>query len=68
MLPQSLRSLLAQDYAGPVTIVLVDDQSEDGTADVARASPSPLDARSWCCEVSHYRRAGPGRSGPCSKV
>jgi len=36
MLPQSLGSLLAQDYAPPITIILVDDQSEDGTSDVAR--------------------------------
>lgn len=36
MLPRSLASLLAQDYQGPFTIVIVDDQSNDGTADVAR--------------------------------
>jgi hopene-associated glycosyltransferase HpnB len=42
----SLRSLLAQDYAGPVRVFLVDDGSTDGTADVARslcgAAPAPL--------------------------
>jgi hopene-associated glycosyltransferase HpnB len=37
MLPQSLRSLLAQDYARPVTVILVDDQSEDDTSGVARS-------------------------------
>src|ERR1700680_4658148 len=37
MLQRSLRSLLAQDYARPVTVILVDDQSEDDTADVARS-------------------------------
>src|SRR5262249_15924590 len=36
MLPRSLASLLAQDYLGPLSIVVVDDQSDDGTADVAR--------------------------------
>ena len=36
MLPRSLASLLAQDYRGPLAIVVVDDQSEDDTADVAR--------------------------------
>jgi hopene-associated glycosyltransferase HpnB len=36
VLPRSLRSLLAQDYAPPLTVILVDDQSEDGTAEVAR--------------------------------
>jgi hopene-associated glycosyltransferase HpnB len=36
VLPRSLRSLLAQDYAPPLTVILVDDQSEDDTAEVAR--------------------------------
>ncbi len=33
---RSVGSLLAQDYRGPWTVVLVDDDSSDGTADVAR--------------------------------
>ncbi|WP_045835301.1 glycosyltransferase [Hyphomicrobium sp. 99] len=37
MLPLSLTSLAAQDYPGEFSIVLVDDQSTDGTADIARA-------------------------------
>ncbi len=36
MLPASLASLLAQDYPGQFFIVVVDDESEDGTADTAR--------------------------------
>lgn len=36
VLPWSLASLAAQDYPGEFSIVLVDDQSTDGTADVAR--------------------------------
>jgi hopene-associated glycosyltransferase HpnB len=36
MLPRSLASLLAQDYRGPFAIVVVDDQSDDGTAEAAR--------------------------------
>ncbi|CAL9369416.1 hypothetical protein SUDANB120_00832 [Streptomyces sp. enrichment culture] len=36
VLPLSLPSLLAQDYPGEARIVLVDDGSTDGTADVAR--------------------------------
>ncbi|MEV6162726.1 glycosyltransferase [Streptomyces sp. NPDC052052] len=42
MLPVSLPSLLAQDYPGPAEVFVVDDCSEDGTGDVARA----LSARS----------------------
>ena len=34
---ESLGSLLRQDYPGPLTIILVDDQSRDGTAQAARA-------------------------------
>ncbi len=33
---ETIGSLLRQDYAGELSIVLVDDQSTDGTADVAR--------------------------------
>jgi hopene-associated glycosyltransferase HpnB len=35
MLPRSLSSLLAQDYTPPLTVIVVDDQSEDGTFAVA---------------------------------
>jgi len=34
---QSIGSLLSQDYPGAYRIILVDDQSTDGTADIARA-------------------------------
>lgn len=33
----SLRSLLAQDYAGPLRVILADDGSTDGTVAIARA-------------------------------
>ncbi|GBF78888.1 glycosyltransferase [Aphanothece sacrum] len=36
VLPISLKSLLTQDYPGEFTIILVDDQSNDGTGEVAR--------------------------------
>ncbi len=35
VIDKSLASLLNQDYPGPLSIILVDDHSEDGTADVA---------------------------------
>ena len=37
-------SLLRQDYAGRFSILLVDDESEDGTADIARAAAISCDA------------------------
>ena len=37
LLPQTLPSLLGQDYPGHAWIVLVDDQSTDGTATLARS-------------------------------
>ena len=37
VLPETLPTLLAQDYPGHLTIVVVDDDSEDGTADAARS-------------------------------
>jgi hopene-associated glycosyltransferase HpnB len=33
---KSIGSLLGQDYPGPWTVILVDDDSSDGTADIAR--------------------------------
>jgi hopene-associated glycosyltransferase HpnB len=36
-----LRSLLAQTYDGPFRIVLVDDGSQDGTAEIAAGFPDP---------------------------
>ena len=42
MLPQTLPHLLAQDYPGPLVVVVVDDRSQDGTAAVARATAACL--------------------------
>jgi hopene-associated glycosyltransferase HpnB len=38
---RSLASLLAQDYPGDFRVILVDDQSDDGTGDLARALRDP---------------------------
>lgn len=40
VIARSIGSLLAQDYPGTLQIVLVDDQSGDGTGDIARALDS----------------------------
>jgi hopene-associated glycosyltransferase HpnB len=44
VLPASLPSLLTQDYPGRLTAVLIDDQSEDGTAATARSTADALGA------------------------
>jgi hopene-associated glycosyltransferase HpnB len=41
---QTVESLLRQDYAGTLTVILVDDDSDDGTADIARRSAAELNA------------------------
>ena len=41
----AVQSLLRQEYAGYFSIVLVDDHSEDGTAEVARATATHLGQR-----------------------
>ena len=43
---QVLSSLLKQNYAGELSIVLVDDHSEDATAQIARQAVSELNAES----------------------
>jgi len=40
VIQQSISSLLAQDYAGKLRVILVDDQSDDGTGDLARVLQS----------------------------
>ncbi len=46
LLPITLRSLLTQDYPGSFCTLLVDDQSTDGTATVARQAAEGLDKSS----------------------
>lgn len=41
LIEATLRALLAQDYAGPFRVILVDDNSADGTGDIARAIGNP---------------------------
>ena len=37
VIARSIGSILGQDYAGDLRVILVDDQSEDGTGSIARA-------------------------------
>lgn len=41
---EAVRSLLRQDYPGKLRIILVDDQSADGTAEIVRATAAALGA------------------------
>jgi hopene-associated glycosyltransferase HpnB len=41
VIQRSIASLLAQDYPGDFRVILVDDQSDDGTGDLARALNDP---------------------------
>jgi hopene-associated glycosyltransferase HpnB len=43
VIARSVGSLLTQDYPGDFHLILIDDQSDDGTADVARAAAAELD-------------------------
>src|SRR5690606_6603885 len=42
---RSIKSLLSQDYAGTFRVVVVDDGSDDGTADAAMAAASDAGVR-----------------------
>ena len=46
LLPVTLRSLLMQDYPGSFSVILVDDQSTDGTASVAQQIAQDSNKRS----------------------
>jgi hopene-associated glycosyltransferase HpnB len=46
MLPQSLQSLLTQTYPGRFQVMVVDDQSTDGTANIARQTAQACQAES----------------------
>ncbi len=68
---ETIGSLLRQDYAGAFTIILVDDDSNDGTADIARrtaaglnASRAPADHR----RTGRCRAAGPASCGRSNRA
>ena len=43
-MPRASRACSTQDYPKPLSVILTDDQSEDGTAEVARATAAALGA------------------------
>ncbi|MEI9988261.1 MAG: glycosyltransferase [Aliidongia sp.] len=57
-----MTSLLSQRYAGPLEIVLVDDHSSDGTADIARQAAQACNADSRLTIIS-ARDLPPGWTG-----
>ena len=45
---ESIGSLLRQDYPGAWTVILVDDDSSDGTADIAAGAAAAERRRTGC--------------------
>lgn len=58
----SVGSLLRQDYPGPFTVILVDDDSSDGTAEVARRSAAAC-GHPGRLRVIESRSLAPGWTG-----
>jgi hopene-associated glycosyltransferase HpnB len=59
---ESVGSLLRQDYAGPFSVVVVDDQSKDDTSGAARAA-ARLAGREEALEIVAGRDPPPGWTG-----
>ncbi|KAA5606568.1 glycosyltransferase [Roseospira marina] len=59
---RAVKSLLRQDYPGPLTVVVVDDNSGDGTAEAARAVAERPDEKA-CLHVIQGKALPPGWSG-----
>jgi len=62
LLPTTLRSLLQQDYPGALSVILVEDQSTDNTASVAREVAQAAN-KSWQLEILAGEPLPPGWSG-----
>ena len=63
VLPETLPSLLGQDYPGHAWVVLVDDQSSDGTAALARRLAAAGGGRGLGLNVVHGQPRPPGWAG-----
>ncbi|HEY9659985.1 MAG TPA: glycosyltransferase, partial [Allocoleopsis sp.] len=64
LLPITLRSLLQQDYTGQFSIILVDDHSTDGTAEIAQQTALDLGKS----EQLHLHQAAPLPAGWTGKL
>ncbi|WP_299414897.1 glycosyltransferase [Acaryochloris sp. IP29b_bin.148] len=62
VLPVSLRSLLQQTYPGPFNVLLIDDQSTDGTGEIAQQIAAELDQPSQL-QILQTTPLPPGWSG-----
>jgi len=63
LLPYTLPSLLAQDYPGHAWVVLVDDQSTDGTAELARQLAASGGGRGLGLSIVEGEPQPPGWAG-----
>ena len=61
----SVNSLLAQDYPGPLRVIVVDDDSSDGTAALARqaGATAPANRPVTVVQAMARRPAGPASCG-----
>ena len=63
LLPHTLPTLLSQSYPGPAQVVLVDDQSSDGTAELARSLARQGGGRGLGLAVVEGEHRPPGWAG-----
>src|ERR1017187_6869207 len=68
VLPQTLPTLLGQDYPGQFEVVLVDDESSDGTAEVAASLSQQAQRGSASDRTVRVVRGVPRPSGWAGKV
>ena len=59
ILPATLPSVLAQDYPGPFSVIVVDDASTDGTGRVAAELAEAMPSASGCAPLHVLRGSGP---------
>lgn len=70
VIAEAVTSLLQQDYPGDFHVIVVDDHSNDGTADAARAAALQLQCpdRLTVLSAKPLPRVGPARCGRSRKV